>query len=70
MEVITEANYIREKARAEIEEKAVVKISDVVGSTSIMIEPTQIKNNTIDLIELKATTLITIDATTVNITGL
>lgn len=38
MEVITEANYIREKARAEIEEKA--------------------------------TTLITIDATTINITGL
>lgn len=69
-EILEESNYLREKLRSEIVETAIIKISNIVGNSLVTIEPTQIKNKTSDLIELKATTLITIDATTVNITGL
>ena len=41
-DIISEANYIREKSRSEIIEDAVVKISNIVGNTSVVVEPTQI----------------------------
>ena len=69
-EILEESNYLREKLRSEIVKTAIIKIINIVGNSLVTIEPTQIKNKTSDLIELKATTLITIDATTVNITGL
>lgn len=70
-EVILESNYIREYARAEIEETAQSRISSKVNNiSSVVIEPAQIISTSTNLIKLIATTSIIIDAASVQITGL